>query len=194
MKKLIYIAILIFGLVAFSEDNDRKISTEEINNIINNSLSKLEKKGEIKKLDEPKTEKDKEVSEKTVSEELKNYEENTLDIGSNNEVYNLAITYVNQNLYESANRLVRKDKSNDIKLIYIRAATSRMIGDYDDAINSYNLVLQKDPNHLKSILGLGLSYRGKGNIGKAIYYLEMYNNKNADVDISTIINRLKNSH
>lgn len=199
MKKKIYVLLfLIISILSMASqkiEQGKETKEDEISNIINNSLTNVEnKKNEEKKQEVNKNEETlEETSQNSEDETLEiiKIEKENVDLNNPDSIYRMCLYYISVNLFESAYDLARQDKSGDVRNIFMQATAARMIGKYSEAIEKYNKVLQINPNHLKSMLGLGLAYRGKQDISKALHYLEMYNNLSSDVNVSSVINELK---
>ncbi|CAM3178391.1 tetratricopeptide repeat protein [Streptobacillus felis] len=107
-------------------------------------------------------------------QEYVNVEKEVLASGNPDNVYTLSTIYMKSGLYERAMNLGLKTK--DVRTVYNSALGARLIGKYDIAIKQYQKVLSINPSHLNSLLGLGLSYRGRGDKQNAIKYLQKYLN------------------
>ncbi|WP_156300340.1 tetratricopeptide repeat protein [Streptobacillus canis] len=107
-------------------------------------------------------------------QEYVNVEKEVLASGNPENIYTLSKIYMKSGLYERAMNLGLKSK--DVRTVYNSALGARLIGKYDTAIKQYQRVLSAEPGHLNSMLGLGLSYRGKGDKQNAIKYLKKYLN------------------
>lgn len=200
MKKKIYVLLLliisILSLASQKSEQNKELKEDEISNIINNSLTNVEnKKNDDKKQEKNKNDENINVVEENSNDddtlEIIKIEKENVDLNNPDSIYRMCLYYISVNLFESAYDLARQDKSGDVRNIFMQATAARMIGKYNEAIEKYNKVLQINPNHLKSMLGLGLAYRGKQDISKALHYLEMYNNLSSDVNVSSVINELK---
>lgn len=118
-------------------------------------------------------------------------EKEVLKSKNEDNISNLMKIYIKSALYERAMKLGMK--SNDVKNIYLSALSARLIGKYDISISQYNRVLKINPNHLDSILGLGLAYRGKKENGLAIKYLTQYlNSGGTNPNVARVIKSLGN--
>ena len=87
--------------------------------------------------------------------------------------------------------LALKDKKGSIKNIYLAATCARMIGKYDTSINLYSKVLNVDGQHAKSILGLAMAYKGKGDFDKALHYMQKYSHYDSSAEVINAINSLQ---
>ena len=81
--------------------------------------------------------------------------------------------YFKNNQYEKA-REQFLETSGDFNCIYGIAVTSRFLGDYDKAINNYNILIAKDPKFYEGYLGLGICYQLKGNFDQAILFFNKF--------------------
>lgn len=115
------------------------------------------------------------ISDASKFSQYKNYEKQVISTGNADAIHSLAMLYIKESLYESAMNLALKDKTRNVKNIFLAATTARMIGRFDKSIKLYNEVLSKTPNHAKSYLGLAMAYKGKGDFEKAQKYLKMSN-------------------
>ena len=78
----------------------------------------------------------------------------------------------------------------DIRNLYVVAIASRLMGNYDQAIDYYNRILAKSPGQAEARLGLGISYKSKGEFNKALDYLKSYASSNSSKEVSKAINEL----
>lgn len=118
------------------------------------------------------------ISDGSKFAQYKNYEKQIVATGNSEAIHGLAMLYIKENLYESAMNLALKDKSRNIKNVYLAATAARMIGKFDRSIKLYDDVLSKNPDHAKTYLGLAMAYKGKGNFEKALKYLRIYSKYN----------------
>ena len=131
------------------------------------------------------------VSSSTKFEKYKEYEKQVLDTNNEDAIHSLSLLYVKDGLYERAMNLSLKDKKGSIKNIYLAATCARMIGKYEISINLYNKVLNFNSQHSKSILGLAMAYKGKGDFDKALYYMQKYSEYDSSAEVINAINSLK---
>lgn len=131
------------------------------------------------------------VSSSTKFEKYKEYEKQVLSTNNEDAIHSLALLYVKDGLYERAMHLALKDKKGSIKNIYLAATCARMIGKYDTSINLYSKVLNVDGQHAKSILGLAMAYKGKGDFNKALHYMQKYSHYDSSAEVINAINSLQ---
>ena len=117
-----------------------------------------------------------EISDGSKFSKYSEYEKQILSTSNSDAINQLALLYIRENLYESAMKLAMKDKNKDPRNMYLAATAARMIGKYDTAIDLYSKVLSKNSGHSKSILGLAMAYKGKGQYKQALKYLRQYSN------------------
>ncbi len=115
------------------------------------------------------------ISDASKFTQYKNYEKQVVSTGNADAIHSLAMLYIKESLYESAMNLALRDKTRNVKNIFLAATAARMIGRFDKSIKLYNEVLSKNSNHAKSYLGLAMAYKGKGDFSQAQKYLKMSN-------------------
>ena len=116
------------------------------------------------------------VADAAKFEKYKKYEQQVVSTGNSEAIHSLAMLYIKEGLYEHAMNLALRDRSRNIKNIYLAATTARMIGKYDQAIKLYNNILNVNSSHAKTYLGLAMAYKGKGKFSQSLKYLKMYAN------------------
>lgn len=120
---------------------------------------------------------------------INNIEKEVLASKDSNNINSLIKIYMKSGLYERAMKLGLKD--SDLRNIYLSALAARLIGKYDISISQYNKVLASQPDHLNSLLGIGLAYRAKKDNSKALTYLTKYvNNGGNNPNVTKAINDL----
>lgn len=119
--------------------------------------------------------------------ELSKLEKEVLLSKNSDNIYSLMQIYMKIGLYEKAMKLGLKD--GDVRNIYLSALAARLIGKYDTSISQYNKVLSKYPDHLNSLLGIGLAYRAKKDTSNARKYLNKYLSNGGNN--SNVVNTLK---
>lgn len=143
----------------------------------------------------PATQSD-DVSDGSKFKTYNNYENAALAKQNSNTIYQLSQLYFKDGLYERAVNLSKKDLSGDIRNLYVVAIGSRLMGNYDQAIDYYNRILAVSPNQSEAKLGIGISYKGKGEFSKALGYLREYSRTNSNSEVTkeiAILNELISS-
>ena len=87
------------------------------------------------------------ISDASKFTQYKNYEKQVVSTGNADAIHSLAMLYIKESLYESAMNLALRDKTRNIKNIFLAATAARMIGRFDKSIKLYNEVLSKNSNH-----------------------------------------------
>ncbi len=130
------------------------------------------------------------VSDGSKFKSYNEYEKAALAKKNASTIYQLSQLYFKDGLYERAQNLAKKDTSGDIRNLYVVAIASRLMGNYDQAIDYYNRILAKSPGQAEARLGLGISYKSKGEFNKALDYLKSYASSNSSKEVSKAINEL----
>jgi putative tetratricopeptide repeat-containing domain protein len=99
-------------------------------------------------------------------------------------IFQLCQLYFKDGLFERAANLAKKDRSGDIRNLYVVAISSRLMGNYDQSIDYYNRILASAPGESQAKLGIGIAYKGKGEYAKALEYLRSYSATNPDREVS----------
>ena len=131
-----------------------------------------------------------EVSDGSKFKSYNEYEKAALAKRNASTIYQLSQLYFKDGLYERAQNLAKKDTSGDIRNLYVVAIASRLTGNYDQAIDYYNRILAKSPGQAEARLGLGISYKSKGEYNKALDYLKSYANSRPNREVTKAINEL----
>lgn len=176
MKKILILITILFSLNIFAQDDlDSLINSllQEDNNI---AVETVKNEPVLNKFD---------VMSK---EELDLYVKIYMNEKDENEIYDIAKAYATKNYLSNAQKVASLGK--DTKNIYLVATTSRYLGDYKKAIEKYRQVLSVKPNHLNSILGIGLSYIRVGDKSTAITYLQNYYDQTSNTEVKILINEL----
>lgn len=181
MKKYILLICMIVSFILISENNPEQPS---LNKLIDSVISGITTENTEK---EQQVENDKFL--KMTKEELDLYVKIYLDKKNENEIYRIARAYAILNYPETAN--IVASLSNSDRNIYLKATTDRMQGNYSKAISNYSKILSKNPNHLNSILGIGISYAKNGDKSKALEYLLKYDSLKPSVNVRVLINELR---
>ncbi len=123
--------------------------------------------------------------------EYENYEMKILETGNSVAINDFSKWYIEHGLYEKAMNLALQDPNRTTENIYLAATAARMIGQYDKSISLYNEVLEYNPNHYKTFLGLAMAYKLKGHFKIAASYLIKYQQFNNSPEIERQINKLQ---
>ena len=86
-------------------------------------------------------------------------------------------------MYEKAVNLAKKDTGGDIRNLYVVAIGSRLMGNYDQAIDYYNRILAMSPDQQEAKLGIGIAYKSKGEFSKALEFLREYAEQNSNQEV-----------
>ena len=111
------------------------------------------------------------------------YENATLAKKSSSATFRMAQLYFRDGLYEKAVNLALKDEAPDIPVMYVIAIGSRLMGNYDRAIDYYSRILAQDGNQAEAKLGLGIAYKSKGDFSKALGYLRDYDSTHSNQEV-----------
>lgn len=158
--------------------NDDILILESIKHSIEEKLPKEEVK--IDKVEETKDNKNEPLApvinqkDRSFFKNIEKYELQVLEEKDPEKINELARIYIKNGLIEKAARLALLDDTRDIKNIFIAATAKRLMADYDKAISLYNEVLNKDDSVYNAYLGLGISYKQKGDFYRAIRNLKKY--------------------
>ncbi|MBP6125851.1 MAG: tetratricopeptide repeat protein [Leptotrichiaceae bacterium] len=130
------------------------------------------------------------VSDGSKFKSYNEYEKAALARRNASTIYQLSQLYFKDGLYERAENIAKKDTSGDIRNLYVVAIASRLTGNYDQSIDYYNRILSKSPGQAEARLGIGISYKSKGEYNKALEYLRSYANSNPNKEVSRAISEL----
>lgn len=129
------------------------------------------------------------INDRNYFSNLESLEKEAIKGNDEENINKLMQVYIKSSLFEKAMKLGLKSK--DLRNIYLSALTARLTGHYDISISQYNKILNQNPNHLESLLGIGLAYRGKKEYTAAVKFLNQYLNKGGtNPNVSKIINSL----
>ena len=126
---------------------------------------------------------DEDVSSEAKYNTYGNFENATLAKKSSTATFKMSQLYFKDGLYEKAVNLAKKDTGGDIRNLYVVAIGSRLMGNYDQAIDYYNRILAMSPDQQEAKLGIGIAYKSKGEFSKALEFLREYAEQNSNQEV-----------
>ena len=126
---------------------------------------------------------DEDVSSEAKYNTYGNFENAALAKKSSNATFKMSQLYFKDGLYEKAVNLAKKDTGGDIRNLYVVAIGSRLMGNYDQAIDYYNRILAMSPDQQEAKLGIGIAYKSKGEFSKALEFLREYAEQNSNQEV-----------
>ena len=109
-------------------------------------------------------------------EYFKKYENHLrkMNYSNSEDIYALGRIYMNNESFERAYNIFRKDKNGDYRNYFGAATTARFLGKYNTSITYYKKLLATKPDFFEGYLGLGNSYKLIGNYNEAIKNMQKY--------------------
>lgn len=106
------------------------------------------------------------------------FEEHLESISSDSEaIYNLGNQYFLNKQYEKSRDIFRRN-TDTIENLFGAATTNRFLGDFQNAINYYSEIIDRDPDFSEPFLGRGICYRNLNKYREALSDFLIYKSMN----------------